>query len=72
MGTIKKTARIGTVRQQDQFRREDMLRMSPAERIGALIELRNRAFPYEPLKRVATVRKLDWYKGIGKDQGEVE
>ena len=58
MGTIKKIVRIGSVRQQDQFRREDMLRMTPAERIGALIELRNRAFPYEPLKRVVHVRKL--------------
>ncbi len=58
MGTIKKTVRIGTVRQQDQFRREDMLRMSPAERVGALVEMRNRAFPYEPLKRIASIRKL--------------
>lgn len=58
MRTIKKRVRVGFVCQQDQFRREDMLRMSPADRIGALIELRNRAFPYEPLKRVAHVRKL--------------
>ena len=55
---IKKTTRIGTVQQQGEFRREDMRRMSPAARIAALIEWRNRAFPYEPLKRVARVRKL--------------
>ena len=69
---IKKTVRIGTVQEQDQVRCEDMRRMGSAERVGALIELRDRAFPYEPLKRVATVRKLDWYKRIGKDKGEVE
>ena len=55
---IKKTVRIGTVRQQGGFRREDMRRMSPAERMAALIEMRDRAFPYEPLKRVANIRKL--------------
>jgi hypothetical protein len=64
---IKKIVRIGTVQEQDRVRREDMRRMSPVERVGALIELRDRAFPYEPLKRVATVRKLDWCKGIEKD-----
>jgi hypothetical protein len=56
---IKKIVRIGTVQEQDRVRREDMRRMSPVERVGALIELRDRAFPYEPLKRVATVRKFD-------------
>jgi len=55
---IKKTVRIGSVQQQDEFRRQDVMRMSPSERIGALIELRNRAFPYEPLKRIVHVRKL--------------
>jgi len=55
---IKKTVRIGTVQQQDEFRRQDVLHMSPSERIEALIELRNRAFPYAPLKRVVHVRRL--------------
>lgn len=55
---IKKTVRIGAMRQQGEFRREDMRRMSPAERIAMLIEWRNQAFPYEPLKRVASIRKL--------------
>ena len=55
---IKKTVRIGSVQQQDEFRRQDVMRMSPAERVEALIELRNRAFAYEPLKRVSRIRKL--------------
>ncbi len=56
---IKKIVRIGTVGQQDDFRRDDLLRMSPAERMAAFIELRNRAFPYEALRRVVHIRKLD-------------
>ena len=55
---IKKTVRVGTVQQQDGFRRQDMLRMTPAERVKVLMELRDAAFAYEPLKRVASVRKL--------------
>jgi len=55
---IKKTVRIGSVQQQDEFRRQDVMRMSPSERVEALIKLRNRAFAYEPLKRIVHVRKL--------------
>lgn len=36
--------RIGTVVEQDRFRREDMLAMTPEERIMTLIRLRNRQF----------------------------
>lgn len=55
---MKKVVRIGTIEQQDDIRRQDMLRMSSSERISALIEMRDRAFPYEPLKRVACVQRL--------------
>jgi hypothetical protein len=33
-------------------------RMSPAERIDALIKARDLAFAYEPLKKVARPRKI--------------
>ena len=36
--------RMGTVGDQDRFRREDMLAMTPAERIMTLILLRNCQF----------------------------
>jgi hypothetical protein len=36
--------RIGAVADQDRFRREDMLAMTPEERIMTLIKLRNRQF----------------------------
>ena len=55
---ISKTVRVGKVWDQDAFRREDMLRMSPSARIALLVGIRNRAFPYEPLKRVAEKRRL--------------
>ena len=55
---MQKTVRIGRVEGQDHRRREGMLRMSPDERVAALIELRSKAFPDQPLKRVAHIRKL--------------
>lgn len=41
---IEAQVRIGTVADQDRFRREDMLAMTPAERIMTLIRLRNSQF----------------------------
>jgi len=53
-----KTVRKGSVREQDVFRREDVVRMSAAERINALIHARDRAVDAGPLKKVAHRRKL--------------
>ena len=41
---IEKTVRIGAVADQDRFRREDVLAMTPEERIQTLIKLRNQQF----------------------------
>ena len=41
---IAKTVHIGAVADQDRFRREDVLAMTPEERIQTLIELRNQQF----------------------------
>jgi hypothetical protein len=41
---IKPIARIGRVADQERFRREDTLAMSPSERVMCLIRLRNRQF----------------------------
>ena len=51
-----KTVRKGVVKDQDLFRRQDMEAMSPSVRLQALVQLRDRAFPYEPLRRVALCR----------------
>jgi hypothetical protein len=54
---MEKTVRITPVDGQDDTRREDLLRMTPAERVEALIRLRDRLYPYAPLRRIARVRK---------------
>jgi hypothetical protein len=41
---IARRVRIGKVEDQDQFRREDLLAMTPEERIMTLVRLRNRQF----------------------------
>ncbi len=41
---IEKNVRIGSVPDQDRFRREDTLAMTPEERIETLIKLRNQQF----------------------------
>ena len=41
---IEPIARIGRVADQERFRREDTLGMSPSERVMCLIRLRNRQF----------------------------
>jgi len=41
---IATRVRIGNVEDQDQFRREDLLAMTPEERIMTLVKLRNRQF----------------------------
>ena len=41
---IAKIARIGSVAGQDALRRQDMLAMTPSERVVLLIELRDHQF----------------------------
>ena len=41
---IARRVRIGKVGDQDRFRREDLLAMTPEARIMTLVELRNRQF----------------------------
>lgn len=55
----RKIVRITRVDEQDETRRADMRKMTPAERMEALITLRDQLYPYAPLERVATIRSLD-------------
>jgi len=55
---MKRVVRIGPVAGQDRIRREDLARMTPAERVDALLAMRDHAFPNTPLQRVASVRFL--------------
>jgi len=56
---MEKKVRITSVEEQDETRREDVLGMTPAQRVEALIRLRELLYPYAPLERVARVRKTD-------------
>ena len=41
---IEKRVRIGTLADQDSFRREDVMRMTPDERLRCLIRLRDQQY----------------------------
>ncbi|MBN2716310.1 MAG: hypothetical protein JXX14_10675 [Deltaproteobacteria bacterium] len=53
---MERKIRISEIDKQDELRRADTLKMSPAERIAALVRLRDRMFPYQPIERIITVR----------------
>jgi hypothetical protein len=56
---MEKIVRITKVEEQDETRRDDMQKMSPSDRMEALLKMRDRLYPYSPLERVATIRTLD-------------
>ena len=56
---MEKIVRITKVEEQDETRREDMRQMTPADRMEALLRLRDQLYPYAPLERVVTIRTLD-------------
>jgi hypothetical protein len=56
---MKKIVRIANMTEQDEMRRADMKAMAPAERLKALMHVRDRAYEYSGLSKVYTVRKLD-------------
>ena len=56
---MEKRVRITRVDEQDELRRRDAQRMTPRERLEALMRLRDRLYPHAPLERVASVRRLD-------------
>lgn len=57
---MEKRVRIGKIEDQDRFRREDMLRMTPNERLQMLVDMQVAYFPEmkQKLKRVAQMRQL--------------
>ena len=58
MAMIKKVVRIGTVEGQDAIRRADSLLLTPAERVAALILMRDQMFPGRLDKRAVCIRVL--------------
>jgi len=65
---IARRVRIGKIEDQDQFRREDLLAMTPEERIMTLVKLRNRQFGAvsQPIRDsgIVSYRRLD-PSGVG-------
>ena len=54
---IKKRVRIGSVEQQDQWRRDDIEKLVPSERLDLLNQMRAQYTPsvLGPIKRVAKI-----------------
>lgn len=63
--------RVGAVAEQDQFRREDTLRMSPAERILCLIQMQQTMFGAQarPLRETPTYRMRRHAGHLRRSQG---
>ncbi len=52
--------RITSVEEQDTHRRNDILQMTPEERIQMLIDVRDRLYPYQPIERVVSFRSIPY------------
>ena len=57
---MKKLVRMGSVSDQDRFRREDCRRMSPDRRVRLLLEMQRRFLGWtgSAMPRIATIRRL--------------
>ncbi|MCD6342920.1 MAG: hypothetical protein J7L76_03975 [Spirochaetaceae bacterium] len=56
---MEKRVRVTTVEKHEDFRRDDMKRMTPQDRIDALIEIRDKLYQYAPLERTVSYRDLN-------------
>ncbi|MBN2343110.1 MAG: hypothetical protein JXX29_08140 [Deltaproteobacteria bacterium] len=55
---MERKIRVIQIHEQDDLRREDMLNMSPEERVTALITMRDHMYPYQPIEKKITIRQL--------------
>ena len=62
---MNRTVRVGKVEDQDRFRREDMLRLTPDERVRLVFEMQARFLGSgrQPLQRTVVVRSLRGDRG---------
>lgn len=59
---MKKIIRIGKMEDQDEFRREDIRKMSPSVRVDMVLKMQSQFFKWNlnpKIERTATVRKID-------------
>jgi len=57
---MKKLVRIGSLADQDHFRRQDYQRMSPNRRVEILLNMQSRFLAWNtvPMPRIATIRRI--------------
>jgi len=57
---MKTLVRIGKIEDQDRWRRDDMRKLSPDERVDILLQLQENFFAGQDrtLKRIATIRRI--------------
>ena len=56
---MNKRVRITTVEKHEVFRQDDMRRMTPKDRVDALMEFRDELYPYSSLERTVSYRILN-------------
>jgi hypothetical protein len=59
---MKKTDRIGKVENQDEFRREDIRKMSPDSWVDMVLKMQHQFFNWNlnpKIERIATIRKIN-------------
>lgn len=59
---MKISVRIGKVENQDEFRREDIRKMSPDSRVYMVLKMQRQFFNWNlnpKIERIATVREID-------------
>jgi len=57
-GHMKPTVRVQAVSEQDRHRRVETAKMTPSERMTALLRFRDEALPAAPMKRQARIRRV--------------
>lgn len=60
---MEKAVRVGTVEEQDEFRRADCARMTPQERVDALLELQANILRWDlnpKIVRQGTLKMMDF------------
>ena len=57
---MKRTIRIGSLADQDRFRRDDLRKATPAQRVDMLLQLQERYFSGldRTIQRVATIKRI--------------
>lgn len=55
--SLEKIVRINKLSSQDEVRRQDVLKMSPVQRVEALLKMIDNMNPsYKPIEKIVTIR----------------